>query len=90
MANARQHRVGLKQYRKLDGRWQFFPIAERQNAKTGTIEPDLRFVRVNGNAIPSTGGTFYIDTQTKTANADSGPSANLQRRLSINGKSLSA
>lgn len=66
LANTRQHHVGLKQYRKIDGRWQFVPVAERRNAKTGTIEPDLRFVRVNGQVVPSAGGTFYLDFTDET------------------------
>jgi hypothetical protein len=66
LANTRQHHVGLKQYRKIDGRWQFVPVAERRNAKAGTVEPDLRFVRVNGPVVPSAGGTFYMNYTDET------------------------
>jgi integrase len=49
------HAVNLKQYRRLDGKWQFVPVV-KQNGK-----PNPKLVIVNGEPVSSKGGTFYLD-----------------------------
>jgi hypothetical protein len=52
----KRHQVNLKQYRKLNGKWQFVPVARDAKGK-----PDPRLVLVDGRSIRSKGGTFYLD-----------------------------
>jgi hypothetical protein len=52
----KRHQVNLKQYRKLNGKWQFVPVARDAEGK-----PDPRLVLVDGRTISSKGGTFYLD-----------------------------
>jgi integrase len=49
------HAVNLKQYRRLEGKWQFVPVL-KQNGK-----PNPKLVLVNGEPVSSKGGTFYLD-----------------------------
>jgi integrase/recombinase XerD len=52
----KRHPVNLKQYRKMNGKWQFVPVV--RDAK-GT--PDPRLILVHGQPVSSKGGTFYLD-----------------------------
>lgn len=52
----KRHQVNLKQYRKIDGKWQFVPVA--RDAKGN---PDPRLILLNGQPVSSKGGTFYLD-----------------------------
>jgi integrase/recombinase XerD len=54
--DTKRHPVNLKQYRKVNGKWQFVPVA--RDAK-GT--PDPRVVLIDGEPINSKGGTFYLE-----------------------------
>ncbi len=56
MDSKQRHPVNLKQYRKIDGKWQFVPVA--RDAKGN---PDPRLVLVGGEPVSSKGGTFYLD-----------------------------
>jgi hypothetical protein len=49
------HAVNLKQYRRIDGKWQFVPVA-KQNGK-----PNPKLVLVHGQPVSSKGGTFYLN-----------------------------
>jgi hypothetical protein len=49
------HAVNLKQYRRLNGKWQFVPVA-KQNGK-----PNPKLVIVNGELVSSKDGAFYLD-----------------------------
>jgi len=49
------HRINLKQYRRLNGKWQFVPVV-KQNGK-----PNPKLVLINGEPVSSKGGTFYLD-----------------------------
>ena len=53
---SKRHPVSLKQYRKMNGKWQFVPVV--RDAK-GT--PDPRLILVDGQPVSSKGGTFYLD-----------------------------
>jgi hypothetical protein len=53
---AKRHPVNLKQYRKVNGKWQFVAVA--RDAK-GT--PDPRLIVLHGQPVSSKGGTFYLD-----------------------------
>jgi hypothetical protein len=53
---SKRHPVNLKQYRKMNGKWQFVPVV--RDAK-GT--PDPRLILVDGQPVSSKGGTFYLD-----------------------------
>jgi integrase/recombinase XerD len=52
----KRHPVNLKQYRKLNGKWQFVPVARDANG-----DPDPRLILLNGHTVNSKGGTFYLD-----------------------------
>jgi integrase/recombinase XerD len=52
----KRHPVNLKQYRKVNEKWQFVPVA--RDAKG---IPDPRLVVLNGQPVNSKGGTFYLD-----------------------------
>jgi hypothetical protein len=52
----KRHPVNLKQYRKLNGKWQFVPVARDANG-----DPDPRLILLNGHSVNSKGGTFYLD-----------------------------
>ncbi len=54
----KRHPVNLKQYRKLDGKWQFVPVA-----RDASGNPDPRLILLNGHPVNSKGGTFYLDYQ---------------------------
>jgi integrase/recombinase XerD len=56
METKQRHPVNLKQYRKVEGKWQFVAVA--RDAKGN---PDPRLVLLNGEPISSKGGTFYLD-----------------------------
>lgn len=47
--------VNLKQYRRLDGKWQFVPVVKVDG------EPDPRLVLIDGAPESSKGGVFYLD-----------------------------
>lgn len=53
---AKRHPVNLKQYRKVSRKWQFVAVA--RDAKGN---PDPRLIVLNGHAVNSKGGTFYLD-----------------------------
>lgn len=55
MNRKQNHRVNLTQYRKVDGNWQFFPVAKSDG------RPNPRLVLINGEPVSSKGGTFYLD-----------------------------
>jgi integrase/recombinase XerD len=55
MDNNYGHAVNLKQYRRLDGKWQFVPVV-KENGK-----PNPKLVLIDGRPISSKGGTFYIE-----------------------------
>lgn len=52
----KRHPVNLKQYRKVNGKWQFIAVARHANG-----DPDPRLILLNGHAVSSKGGTFYLD-----------------------------
>jgi integrase/recombinase XerD len=56
MDSKKKHGVSLKQYRKVDERWQFVPVIQKGG------QPDPKFIRL-GDAVVSSkgGGAFYID-----------------------------
>ena len=49
------HRINLKQYRRLNGKWQFVPVV-KQNGK-----PNPKLVLIDGEPVSSKGGVFYLD-----------------------------
>ena len=55
---SKRHPVSLKQYRKMNGKWQFVPVV--RDAK-GT--PDPRLIFVHGQPVSSRGGAFYLDVK---------------------------
>ncbi len=55
MAARKRHGVALKQYRKVNNKWQFVSVA----AKKGI--PDPRLCAHRRGPAPSGGGTFYLD-----------------------------
>jgi integrase len=56
MASKHGQTANLKQYRRIDGRWQFVPVGRGKDGK-----PDPRFVIIGGEPSNSKGGTFYLD-----------------------------
>jgi integrase/recombinase XerD len=52
----KRHPVNLKQYRKVNEKWQFVAVA--RDAKGN---PDPRLILLNGHPVNSKGGTFYLD-----------------------------
>jgi integrase len=48
-------RVNLKQYRRIDGKWQFCPVV-KENGK-----PNPKLVLINGEPSNWKGGTFYLE-----------------------------
>ena len=54
----KRHPVNLKQYRKLNGKWQFVAVARDAQGN-----PDPRLILLNGHQVSSKGGTFYLDYQ---------------------------
>jgi integrase len=52
----KRHPVNLKQYRKVNGKWQFVPVARDAQGN-----PDPRLILLNGHSVSSKGGTFYLD-----------------------------
>lgn len=55
MAARKRHGVALKQYRKVNNKWQFVSVAEKKGI------PDPHYVRIGDALVPSGGGTFYLD-----------------------------
>ncbi len=55
MDNNYGHAVNLKQYRRLNGKWQFVPVL-KQNGK-----PNPKLVLIDGEPVSSKGGIFYLD-----------------------------
>jgi hypothetical protein len=53
LVRSTRHDVGLKQYRKVDGKWKWVPVAEHNR------NPDPHLVRINGELVPSHGGVSY-------------------------------
>jgi integrase/recombinase XerD len=49
------HKANLKQYRKVNDRWQFVPVA-KSNGK-----PNPKLVIIDGEPVSSRGGTFYVE-----------------------------
>ena len=49
------HRVSLKQYRRLDEKWQFVPVVKQDG------KPNPKLILINGEAVSSKGGVFYHD-----------------------------
>jgi len=47
--------VNLKQYRRLAGKWQFVPVVKEHG------KPNPRLVVIDGQAVSSKGGVFYLD-----------------------------
>ncbi|MFP5236642.1 MAG: tyrosine-type recombinase/integrase [Acidobacteriota bacterium] len=47
--------VNLKQYRRLDGKWQFVPVV-KENGK-----PNPKLILIDGEPVSSKGGVFYLD-----------------------------
>jgi integrase/recombinase XerD len=47
--------VNLKQYRRLDGKWQFVPVV-KENSK-----PNPKLILIDGEPVSSKGGVFYLD-----------------------------
>lgn len=60
LVRSTRHDVGLKQYRKVDGKWKWVAVAEHNR------RPDPRLVRVGGKLIPSPGGVFYLTYRDST------------------------
>jgi hypothetical protein len=55
MESKQRHPVNLKQYRKVDGKWQFVPVARMpRQPRSSPRSPRWR-------ASQFQGGTFYID-----------------------------
>lgn len=54
----KRHPVNLKQYRKLNGKWQCVAVARDAQGN-----PDPRLILLNGHQVSSKGGTFYLDYQ---------------------------
>jgi hypothetical protein len=54
MDNNYGHPVNLRQYRRLDGKWQFVPVV-KQNGK-----PTPELVLINGKPVSSKGGILYL------------------------------
>jgi hypothetical protein len=52
----RRHPVNLKQYRKVNGKWQFVPVI--RDAR-GTPDPWL--ILLHGQPVNSKDRTFYLD-----------------------------
>jgi integrase/recombinase XerD len=52
----KRHSINLKQYRKVNGKWQFVPVA--RDAKGA---PDPRLVLIDGEPTSSKRGTFYLE-----------------------------
>jgi hypothetical protein len=48
-------RVNLKQYRRLDGKWQFVPVVKVDG------KPNPRLILIHGAPASSKGGDFYLD-----------------------------
>jgi len=48
-----RHPVNLKQYRKVEGKWQFVPVARDLKGN-----PDPRLVLLDGEPVSSKGGTL--------------------------------
>ncbi len=69
MGNNDGHAVNLKQYRRLDGKWQFVPVV-KQNGK-----PTPELVLINGKPVRPGGGISYLGFGARTASAALGPSA---------------
>jgi integrase/recombinase XerD len=56
LVSNKKHGVSLKQYRKVDDRWQFMPVIQKNGL------PDPKFIRLDGKVASSKGGgAFYID-----------------------------
>ena len=55
MDNNYGHAVNLKQYRRLNGKWQFVPVV-KENGK-----PNPKLVLIDGKVVSSKGGVFYLD-----------------------------
>ena len=53
---AKRHPVNLKQYRKVNGKWQFVAVVRDAHGN-----PDPRLILLNGHSVSSKGGTFYLD-----------------------------
>jgi hypothetical protein len=47
--------INLKQYRCLDGKWQFVPVV-KENGK-----PNPKLILIDGEPVGSKGGVFYLD-----------------------------
>jgi hypothetical protein len=52
----KRHPVNLKQYRKVNGKWQFVPVVRDAQGN-----PDPRLILLNGHSVRSKGGTLYLD-----------------------------
>ena len=53
---AKRHPVNLKQYRKVNGKWQFVP-----DVRDAQGNPDPRLILLNGPSVSSKGGTFSLE-----------------------------
>jgi hypothetical protein len=60
MDSKQRHPVNLKQYRKLDGKWQFVPVAREAKGK-----PVPRLVLPNSEPGSSKCNTFTLDFSEK-------------------------
>lgn len=55
MGNNYGHAVNLKQYRRLDGKWQFVPVVKKNG------KPNPKLVLINREPVSSKGGIFHLD-----------------------------
>jgi integrase/recombinase XerD len=53
--DSKSSRANLKQYRRLNGKWQFVPVVKQDG------KPNPKLVLLNGEPASSKGGTFYIE-----------------------------
>jgi len=60
----KRHPVNLKQYRKVNGKWQFVPVARDAGG-----DPDPLLILLNGQSVNSKGGAFYLDYKEKGGKA---------------------
>jgi hypothetical protein len=55
MGSKQRHPVNLKQYRKVNGKWQFGPVVKEHG------KPNPKLILINGEPVSSKGGVFYLD-----------------------------
>jgi hypothetical protein len=55
MESRNGHAVNLKQYRRINRKWQFVPVVKQKG------KPNPKRVLINGEPVSSKGGAFYFD-----------------------------